>query len=570
MSSTPWQEALAAIEAGADASSLEHQTLDFKSADSNLRTTLRTLTDAAVCFANAEGGTIVVGVHDRGGPGSVVGVGPDLSTEVVRRGIFDRTRPQLTVMATRERRGDVELLVVTVPPSVVPCATADGTATRRLDRECRPFTPDQQREWMVSRGQLDWSEQSSGVGVAEADQFEVERLRRLLRTTGREDVARLETERLLGDLRLTVGGELRYAGVLVVGTEDAIRRAVPTYGYAYQYRPTAGSEATARMRETRPLLGGIERVLEAVESRTNVRPLNVAGGAQLTLVDFPPGAVRELVVNAFIHRNYESNGTVEIEHTPDGLDVSSPGGLVAGVTAQNILTHPSSPRNRLLTETVALLGVAERTGQGIDRAYRELLRLGKAPITVTDTGSLVSVRIEGGAGNSAFARFVVGLSDDKQGDLDVLITLSVLCQRRTVSPKILAVAMQRSEPEAAAVLARLASDGAPLVEPTRRGGTYRLSQMALVGLGRAVRYHAAAAGDLDAKIADHLLEYGMITNRTLQRLFDLSMWGARDALRDLQQRGIVEKVSQARTGPGVQYRPGPNLPKSPRRPPSAR
>jgi ATP-dependent DNA helicase RecG len=319
------------------------------------------------------------------------------------------------------------------------------------------------------------------------------------------------------------------------------------------------------MRETRPLLAGIERVLDAVESRTTVRPLSLAGGAQLALVDFPPGAVRELVVNAFIHRSFETNGTVEVEHTPDGLDVLSPGGLVPGVTEHNILTHPSTPRNRLLTETVALLGVAERTGQGIDRAYRELLRLGKAPITVVDTGSLVRVRIEGGVGNDAFARFVAGLPEDRQGDLDVLLTLSILCQRRTIDAKHLAGGLQRTVPEAASVLSRLVSGNDPLIEPTRRGGTYRLVQRALVGLGRAVRYHAAAAGDFDAKVADHLREYGTITNRALQRLFDLSVWGARDALRDLQQRGIVEKLSEAQRGPGVQYGPGPDFPDPPRR-----
>jgi ATP-dependent DNA helicase RecG len=312
----------------------------------------------------------------------------------------------------------------------------------------------------------------------------------------------------------------------------------------------------------RPLLDGVERLLDAVATRSTVHPLNLAGGAQLALVDYPAGAVRELVVNAFIHRNYEATGTVEVEQSPDGLDVWSPGGLVAGVTEHNILTHPSTPRNRLLTETVALLGVAERTGQVIDRAYRELLRLGKQPVVVTDSGAAVRARIEGGRGNDPFARFVAGLAEDRQGDLDTLITLSVLCQRRTVSPKVLAGALQRTAPEAAAVLARLASEDGALAEPTRRGGTFRLSPEALVGLGRAVRYHAAVGGDFDVKVAGHLAEYGTITNRTLQRLFDLSVWGARDVLRDLQQRGIVQKVSAARSGPGVQYGPGPNLPKS--------
>ena len=75
-------------------------------------------------------------------------------------------------------------------------------------------------------------------------------------------------------------------------------------------------------------------------------------------------------MNGLIHRSYETHGTVDVEHTGDQLVISSPGGFVAGVTPENILTYPSTPRNRLLTETVAVLQLAERTGQGVDRAYR--------------------------------------------------------------------------------------------------------------------------------------------------------------------------------------------------------
>jgi ATP-dependent DNA helicase RecG len=562
MTGPGWQDALAAVVEGrAEPADLEHQTLDFKEPAPSFKATLKLIADAVVCFANADGGVLVIGVRDHG-PEPVIGVPAALTVDTVRRAVFDRTRPQLTVTAERTTVGPVEVLVVTVPPAVVPCATAEGTATRRLDRECRPFTPDQQREWLVSRGQLDWSSQPCDATIDDADPLQIERLRRLLRAAGRDDLAQAQTSRLLSDLRLTAGPRLRNAGVLLVGGEEVIREQVPTYGFAYQFRPTPGSEATARARGTSPLLEAIERVLDAVESRVNVRPLNLAGGAQLALVDFPSGAVRELVVNGFIHRSYEANGTVEVEQSPDGLDVTSPGGLVAGVTPENILTHPSSPRNPLLTETVALLGVAERTGQGIDRAYRELLRLGKPPVTVMDSGSLVRFHIDGGRGNDAFARFVAGLSAERQGDLDVLIVLSLLCQRRTIGPALLAGSLQRPVAEAQQVLTRLASDEHSLVEPTKRGGTYRLTSDALVGLGRAVRYHAAIAGDFDDKVADHVREYGTITNRTLQRLFDLNVYAARDALRDLQQRGVLEKVSAATAGPGVQYAAGPNMPKA--------
>ena len=60
-----------------------------------------------------------------------------------------------------------------------------------------------------------------------------------------------------------------------VGSETAIARAVPTYGYAYQYRPSPGSEATARLRERRPLLVSIERVLDARKISCRTRPRHV-------------------------------------------------------------------------------------------------------------------------------------------------------------------------------------------------------------------------------------------------------------------------------------------------------
>ena len=67
-----------------------------------------------------------------------------------------------------------------------------------------------------------------------------------------------------------------------------------------------------------------------------------------------------------------------------------------GVTPQNILTYPSTPRNRLLTEAVSVLQLAERTGQGVDRAYREMLRSGKEPPTFDDSDVMVRAVLIGG------------------------------------------------------------------------------------------------------------------------------------------------------------------------------
>lgn len=60
---------------------------------------------------------------------------------------------------------------------------------------------------------------------------------------------------------------------------------------------------------------------------------------------------------------------------------------------------------------------------------------------------------------------------------------------------------------------------------------------------------------------EHIREYEFITNRTLQRLFDLNIPAARNMLHDLQERGVISKIGDARGGPGVRYGPGPKFPK---------
>ncbi|MBE1563164.1 ATP-binding protein [Nonomuraea africana] len=353
------------------------------------------------------------------------------------------------------------------------------------------------------------------------------------------------------------------AGVLLLAEESLIQQVIPSYGYSYRFRPKLGSEATGRMRGTRPLLAAIEALTESVAVRREVHPLNIAGGVQLQLTDYPAEALRELIVNALIHRSYETGGTVDIEHSPERLIVVSPGGLVSGVTPENILTHPSTPRNRLLTETVSVLQLAERTGQGVDRAYREMLRIGKEPPAFDDSGTMVRATLVGGIGNDAFVRFVNELPLRVGRDVNVLLALSHLRRRRSIDASHLGTLIQRPPVEAQQVLASMA--GERLIEPSRRTAakafpSYRLQSEVVAAMSRAMSYHRHTIDGIDQKIVDHVREYGFVTNRTLQRLFGIHVYAARDLLNSLRDREILEKIGEAKGGRGVRYGPGPRFP----------
>lgn len=566
------EDALRLIGSTGPAATFESQELDFKSVGRNHRHTLELLADAAVCFANAGGGTIVLGVDDKATtrPAALVGVEPALSIDAIRKGIFERTRPNLTVSATEHIEDGVRLVIISVIEGIELYANAKGLATRRLGVECLPFPPEQQVEVRRARGQIDWSAEEADASIDELSQVEFERVRRLLSRSGREELATLREQALLEAMRLvTTRGKLTNAAVLIFGSEDVLRRAIPSHGYSYQYRPSPGSEATHATRGNRAIPAAVETLLDLVEVRVEIRPINLAGGIQLSLTDYPSSAVREVVVNALVHRDFPRSGSVDMEHAPERLAIQSPGGLVSGVTPDNILTHPSTPRHRLLGETVALLRLAERTGQGIDRAYREMLRVGKEPPRIEDDGLSVRATLPGGIGNDAFVRFVRDLPDSSSADVEVLITLALLRSTATIDAPRLAQAIQRTPTEAQEVLTRMAAPDSGLLEPTRRTlhkpfPAYRLRNEPLAALARAVSYRRRTIDQIDEKVIEHVQEYGFVTNRTLQRLFDRDLYASRNMLNDLRDRGLLEKMGTARGGPGVRYGPGPKFPRAKR------
>jgi ATP-dependent DNA helicase RecG len=562
------EEILAKIGTDGPAAAYESETLDFKRAGRDARHTLELLADAAVCFANARGGTVILGVDDKATTRAkaLPGVEPSLTIDAIRKGIYERTRPNLTVSATERIEDGSRLVIITVIEGIELYANAKGLATRRLGTECLPFPPEQQVEVRRARGHLDWSAEQADAAVEDLSQAELDRARRLLAAAGRDELVALRDQPLLEALRLVnATGSVTNAAILLFGTEELIRNTVPAHGYSYQYRPSPGSEATYAARGAPSIPAAVEALLDLIERRAETRPLNLSGGIQLSLADYPTNAVREVVVNALIHRDFPRGGSVDVEHSPERLIIQSPGGLVIGVTPENILTHPSTPRHRLLAEAVSLLRLAERTGQGIDRAYREMLRLGKEPPSIRDDVLTVRATLAGGIGNDAFVRFVQDLPDSVATDVEVLITLALLRSTSSVDAPRVAQAIQRNLADAQDVLARMADQDVGLLEPTRRTlrkpfPAYRLRNEPLAALARAVTYRRRTIDQIDEKVIEHVREYGFVTNRTLQRLFDRDIYAARNMLNDLRDRGLLEKLGTARGGRGVRYGPGPKFP----------
>lgn len=559
--------ALQQVLEGAMASSLESSTLDFKEEARSATETERLLRDASICFANSDGGTIVLGIDDDArGPEAFVGTTFDVQD--AQRRIYELTQPSILVTTEELTFGGARLLVISVPRSFEIHADSQGRAKRRVGTDCLPMSPQDQAFLREDRRGVDWTAELSDRSLEELSPGAVDAARRRLRqgggsTSSLSDVTERELLRGLG----VVDDRDR---LLQAGAALFCERKDGEPWVVYQHRATPGGEATIVERLTGPLVLVLDRLIELAWARRHVTPLNLPDGTQLEVADFPEGAVREVVANALLHREFRLDSPVTVEHSPSVFVVESPGPLVAGVTERNILTHPSKPRNRALFQAARKLRIAEETGRGIDRMFRELLRSGHDSPSISQTVDSTRVAFVGGAPRTQVVRFVEQLPAHEREDVDTLLVLFTLLTERTTTAAGLAPIIQKSETEAEAVLARLADDDRAILEPTResarlRRSEYRLRATALGTLGSAVAYHRRTVDDIDRKVIAHVDEYGRISNRTLQNMLDIDVYRARDVLRDLRGREVLVKTSRQQRGTAVEYGPGPRFPATRRR-----
>jgi ATP-dependent DNA helicase RecG len=561
------EAALAAISAGRTPHEVESQTLDFKADPPSPKEAERLLLASALCFANAEGGVIIVGVADRvAGPAAFVGT--SLQPGWVQQRIYALSQPSLLVDVEAERRHGVSLLVVSVPRSPEIHADPQGRAPRRVGTDCLPMGPSEQARLREEKVGIDWSAQPAERPASECEEMALTAARQRLATFVDDrrrlaDLPRADLLRALGVV--TSGGRLLRAGeVLFCG--PALTRGP---SIVYQYRSTPGGEPRAIERLDTPLLVAFHRALELAQARRNRFPLTLPDGQQILLEDFPELVVREALANAVIHRDYHLEGPVAIEHSPEVFAVASPGPLVAGVTPGNILTHPSKPRNPALARAARILGLAEEVGRGVDRMFREMIRSGRDVPKIESAFDHVRVTLLGGTANTQVARFVAQLPEADREDTDTLLVLFRLCSTRTVTALSLTALLQKSLEETDVALRRVARDPLNIIEPTRqtaRGAhpTYRLRAEVLKALGAAVPYQRRTVDEIDRKVIAHVDEYGTVTNRTLQNLLDVGIQRARAILADLVQRHVLVKASSHQRGPGVEYGPGPRFPSAQR------
>lgn len=183
------------------------------------------------------------------------------------------------------------------------------------------------------------------------------------------------TEQALAALRFfdLKRGLVNVAGLLLFGT-NARYHLLGAYVQFLKFPGTSMGEIPSDQVELSGDLASIIRLLhEKIRAYNRVGMEPGEGLRDRLLPDYPEWAVRELLHNALIHRDYTSANPVRIYWFDDRIEITNPGGLYGGMKAEEMRTGGGAYRNPVIAEAFKVLGFVNRFGHGVTRA-EELLR----------------------------------------------------------------------------------------------------------------------------------------------------------------------------------------------------
>lgn len=533
----------------------ESLTLEFKGEGRN-QFGDREIYETVVCLANGDGGTILIGVEDNGQiTGARFRHGKTTDPMKLQAAIFNNTEPRINtrISLISTPKGNIINIEVDRYPEI--CATKAGLCLRRTmgahGPECIPFYPYEHISRRSSLGIIDFSAQPCNEATFEAlNPLQFERLKQTItRLRGDQSLLELSNLEIAKALQLveTVKRKVipNYAGLLLLGKEEFLRRLIPTHEAAFQ---VLDAKSNVRVNDFfhSPLIATIEEIQQRFDARVDEEEVMV-GMFRLPVPEYGRIAFREAILNALLHRDYAQMGTVFVQLHHDHMLITNPGGLPEGVTLQNILIHEPKPRNPRIYDAAKRIGLVEKTGRGVDKIFHDQIRLGRpAPEYSRSDASGVRVVMRGGKANLEFARFVY--EQDKAGSplyLDELLILNGLEMERRISTTSASTLIQKPEREARAILERLTEKGFVEAKGEKRGRIYHLSAMFYKRMGHPesyIRTHGISEIRHEAMVMEYIQAHGKIERKHLMELCGLSGDQASRLLRKMVKTGKIKQM----------------------------
>ena len=341
--------------------------LEFKSGMPKNDQVIKTV----IGFCNQHGGRLVIGVDD---DGTIVGLSEEVVIEIMEyleHAIYGATSPPIIPNVYSQRIGDKLLLVIDVSegmnkPYYRHSEGLDKGTYLRIGRSTVHATSDMIEE-------LKW--QSRGISYEELpmyqatpDELDHDKIQKFLGSR-RQDKKALLTEDIMLAYRLLVNEHSRFypsvAGILLFGTRVQywMQEAMIICSH---FKGISGREAIAAIDCKGTLFTQLEQAFHFVISRLS-HSFKIKGLKRKEKLELPEVAVREIILNAIIHRNYHLRASTKIAIYDDRIEIFSPGNFPTPLP--NLRLGLTDARNMAISKVFREAGLVEKLGTGFNTVF---------------------------------------------------------------------------------------------------------------------------------------------------------------------------------------------------------
>ena len=364
-----------------------------------------------IALCNEGGGSLVIGMEDAY-PHKVVGTKQNegsigqLESDIYRD---TEIRPHVYELYENPELKQGRVLVIDVPSRPIGVIFKfEDVPLMRVGEELKPMS-DEVYLKIIQEKEPDFSQQiCKEATIDDLDEQAIDILRHKYAAKQKNNsFLTLPKEQILSDLDLITKDGVTNAAIILLGKKDILKKIFPQAAVMLEYRNTE-SQITFdnRTKYDDPFYIMIEKLWHDIDLRNG--KFSVAEGPYIFDIPyFNEEVIREALNNAIAHRDYRRSSETVIKQYPQKLIITNAGGFPVGVTIENLLTVPSTPRNRLLADVLSKTGIVERSGQGIDKIFKNTLSEGKQQPDYSRSDNFhVELALSATITNRAFALFI--------------------------------------------------------------------------------------------------------------------------------------------------------------------
>lgn len=332
-----------------------------------------------VAFANSDGGRLIIGIEDGEDlppPNQAIDI--DVENKIRHRisQLTHNVGSKAEIKIYENNSQTVEIEIFKSENTIA--STVDGKYYIRVADKSVPLLPEDLSRFYADKPSFHWETKNRKVPRDRIDDDKLVKFISDIKSSPRvsDNVKRMSDDEILEHYFFTDGDFLTNLGVLWIGSRKD-RGNLSYCPIIYFIKYDEREEKIKKISLDDYYLNPKELLQEVLKIDDWKEGNEIAQGMFRSIIPYYSEVIlRELVVNALIHRPYSQGGEILIGLYHDRLEISNPGRLPLGITAENIL-HRSKRRNEKMAKVFSDLGLMEAEGTGIDKIYTSLFQSGK-------------------------------------------------------------------------------------------------------------------------------------------------------------------------------------------------